>query len=96
MTTSELLAERHIQENQARLKHIDELMTRVQNESGGAVTPEAQEELAELRQERDKFADYVQQLQQKTPEHLLQMEGPMVMWELIAERLERLVQRIEM
>ena len=38
MTTNEVLAERHIKENEARLKHIDELMTQVQNESGGAIT----------------------------------------------------------
>jgi hypothetical protein len=95
MRTSDHLIEQHIQENQAHLKHIDELMDRAQARAETAASAEGQEELKGLKQERDEYARYVEELQRRSEERLMQKEGPMVMWQLIAEKLEKLIQRLE-
>jgi uncharacterized membrane protein (DUF106 family) len=94
MTEANLLPEKHILENQARLKHIDELMDLAQEKSESTTTSGAREELAELQKDRDKLAGYVDELQKKSSAKLMEKEGPMVMWELVAERLEKLIQRL--
>ena len=95
MRTSDHLIEQHIQENQAHLKHIDELMDRAQAGTEAAASAESREELKGLKKERDEYARYVEELQRESEEKLMQKQGPMVMWQLIAEKLEKLIQRLE-
>jgi len=91
MTTDEQLVERNILHYEARLKHVDELFEKAHK----AVEPEASEELAELKKERAKLADDLEKLKQKSLEEWAKEGGPMVIWDLLAERLEKLVERLE-
>jgi len=95
MTTIEQLAEQHVRENQARLQHVDELMNRAEKISAASPGSSAHETLTELKQDRDKFAGYVQSLEEKSSEEMMKSEGPMVLWQLVAHKLEMLIQRLE-
>lgn len=95
MTTIEQLAEQHMRENQARLQHVDDLMDRAEKVSAGSSDSSTHETLAELKQDRDKFASYVQSLEEKSSEEMMKSEGPMVLWQLVAQKLEKLIQRLE-
>jgi hypothetical protein len=95
MRTVDHLIEQHILENQAHLKHIDELMDRAEAMAKETTSVESHEELKELQMERDEYARYVEEMQKESEEKLMQKLGPMVMWQLIAEKLEKLVERLE-
>ncbi|MDH5325820.1 MAG: hypothetical protein OEZ68_10805 [Gammaproteobacteria bacterium] len=90
MTHTNLLVEQHIKSHMSRLQHIDELAQKAEK-SGDA---RAQEELQALKQEQNKLADYVQQFSNQSAQQFLQTAGPMVMWEIVAQRLEQLVEKI--
>jgi chromosome segregation ATPase len=89
MTSREQMAERHVLEHEARLKHIDELMAKAEAAPG-----EAAEELAELKEERGKLAESLNEMRKHSEEEWAKKAGPMVMWEIVAEKLENLVQRL--
>ncbi len=94
MTTDEQLAERNILHYEARLKHIDELFEKA-SKAPGAEAPETSRELAELKEERGKLVDTLEQIKEKSLEAWAKEGGPMVIWDLVAERLEKLVERLE-
>ena len=48
-----------------------------------------------LRDDGVSYGDYVEQLKTKSPEQLMETAGPMVMWELVAQKLEKLVEKIK-
>ncbi|WP_455367043.1 hypothetical protein [Kaarinaea lacus] len=91
MPNIEKLAEQHIKEHEARLKHIDELI----EEAEKTGDQESKAELADLKEKQTKMGDYVEQLKQKSPEQLMETAGPMVMWEFVAQKLEKLVEKIK-
>ncbi|MGD8560242.1 MAG: hypothetical protein PVF34_10650 [Gammaproteobacteria bacterium] len=96
MTNVDKLAERHIREHEARLSHLEDLMERARQEAEKTGSAESvQEELNEIDKERDKMADYVENLKTKSPKEFMETAGPMVMWELVAGRLEKLIERIK-
>jgi len=99
MTDQDALVEQHILEHESRRKYFDELLARA--EQGIDSSPEALElgdELAALRQEREKLLSHIEQLKQKTheewQEETIEEAGPMILWEAVAKRLEALVERI--
>lgn len=90
MTKLDDLVDRHIKEYNSRLKHIDELA-----EQAAVLEEESHlAELAELKSERNKLADYLKELEQNRSEKSLEMSGPMYIWDVIAQRLEKLVEKI--
>ncbi|MCK4586056.1 MAG: hypothetical protein KAU29_01865 [Gammaproteobacteria bacterium] len=90
------LAERHIREHEAHLKHIDELMEQASKaEQAAADSSEVSAELADLKQERGKLANQLDELRQKSAEEWAQKGGPMIIWDIVAGRLEKLVERIK-
>jgi uncharacterized protein YPO0396 len=91
MPNIEKLAEQHIKEHDARLKRIDELM----QEAEKTGDKKSKEELTELKAQQTKMGDYVEQLKHKSPEQLMETAGPMVMWEFVAQRLEKLIEKIK-
>lgn len=99
MTNYNALVEQHILEHEARRKHFDELLERAeQGISSSPGAAELSDELAALRQEREKLLSHIEQLKQKTreewQEETIEAAGPMIMWEAIAKRLEALIERI--
>lgn len=93
MRNEEQLVETHVVEYESRLKHIDELIVRAgktQNQK-----PQHKAELAELKQERDKLADHLEEIKQLSLEEWAKEGGPMVLWDIVAGRLEQLVEHLE-
>ncbi|MCI0506114.1 MAG: hypothetical protein L0Z73_08365 [Gammaproteobacteria bacterium] len=91
MVRFEKSVEEHKAEHRARLKHINELLTRAEKTGD----KESKAELEELKEKQTEMGDYIEQLKAKSPEQFMQMGGPMVMWELVAQRLEKLIEKIK-
>ena len=91
MTKLDDLVDQQVKEYNSRLKHIDELA-----EQAAALEEESHlAELAELKSERNKLADYLKELEQNPSEKSLEKSaGPMAIWDVIAQRLEKLVEKI--
>ena len=93
MPTSDKLAELSVKEHEARLKHIDELMEKAQ--AAKLQDQKTKDELAAISKEREKMGDYIDNLKQKSPQQFMEAAGPMVMWEIIAEKLEHIIEKIK-
>ena len=89
MANIDQLAEQHIRQYESQLKHIDEVMARAQKETAENA------DMKELAQHRNELAGYIQELRDKAPFEWMEEGGPMVLWDLAAERIEQLVERIE-
>jgi hypothetical protein len=95
MTNVDKLAERQIREHEARLTQLDNLMEQAGKEAEKTRSESIHKELHEIKEERGKMADYIEELKTKSPEQFMEAAGPMVMWELVAKRLEKLIERIK-
>ena len=93
MSNIDQLAEQHIKQYESQLKHIDEIMARAHNEVKEDTDITA--ELKELAEHRGELADYIEELKDKAPFEWMEEGGPMVLWDVVAERIEQLVERIE-
>ncbi len=90
------LAESHIKEHEARLKHIDELMEQADKAKHAAEdSSEVSAELEDLKGERVTLANHLDELREQSAEEWAEKGGPMVMWDIVADRLEKLVERIK-
>jgi hypothetical protein len=99
MTGIERLVEQHIRENEARLKHVDELLAQAHKEAEEAAkAAKVDDDLAILRGERDRLASHFDELRLKSLEDWREEEiekaGPMGIWDALAQQLEKLVERI--
>lgn len=94
MTTDDQLVERNIRFYEARLKHIDELFEKA-SKAAETATPDVSKELAELKEKRGELVDTLKLLEEKSREEWAKEGGPMVIWDVVAERLEKLVERLE-
>lgn len=100
MTDINKLVEQHILEYESRLKHVDEVLERAQR-----VTDQVREDreldtgLSELKRDREELSGRIQELKKQPPEHWqkkgLEKAGPMGVWDVVAQRLEELVERID-
>ena len=100
MTNLEHLIEQHILEHDARRKHFDELLGQVRERVGeSAEHKAAREQLAELMAERDKLVVRVDEFKFKSLEQWreeeIQRSGLMGLWDVLAQKLEELVERLE-
>lgn len=99
MTHINELVEQHIRAHESRLKHIDELLQRTQKAAGQEVdSADVGAQLKELQNNREELHDHIQKLKH-SPGHwtknALNKAGPMGVWDAVAQRLEKLVERIE-
>jgi len=96
MTDINHLAEQHIREYEARLKHINELMEQADNAKHAAEDSSAvSAELENLKQEHSSLVEQLEEMKQHSEEEWAEKGGPMVMWDIVADRLEKLVERIK-
>ncbi|MEN8175712.1 MAG: hypothetical protein ABFS23_08105 [Pseudomonadota bacterium] len=100
MTGIESLVEQHAREFEARLRHIDELLERAKEHvSTSPEEHEATRSLAELLEERDRLAVYLDDLKLSSRDNWraeeLSRSGPMGVWDALAQAAERLVERFE-
>ena len=99
MTGIERLVEQHIRENEARLKHVDEVLAKARKEEGEtAKVSEIDDDLALLRGERDRLASHFDELKMKSlqdwQQESIEKAGPMAIWDSLAQQLEKLLERI--
>lgn len=92
--------ERRINQYQANLRHIDELLSRAKE--GAARMPAQSDVRARLEQaqsEREKISAHLEALRRMSSEQfseqLIEQAGPMGVWDAVAEDLEKLVERVE-
>lgn len=90
MSNIDQLAEQQIKQYESQLKHIDEVMARAHKDDA-----DFSAELKELAEHRGELADYIEELKDKAPLQWMEEGGPMVLWDVVAERIEALVERIE-
>ena len=97
MTQLNRMIQQHILEHESRLKHVDELLERAQQNI--AKEGDAADQLAKAKQERDRLSGEVEAFKLRPPEQWAEEEfertGPMVVWDTLAQKLEKLVERIE-
>jgi uncharacterized coiled-coil DUF342 family protein len=95
----EQLVEQNIIKHESHLKHVDELLEQADQGVGTSGPTEIEAQLAELRQERDQLASELDDYKNKSAEYAKQADaeklGPMIIWEKVAERLEKLVEHIK-
>jgi len=100
MTDANHLMRKNIMEYETRIKHFDELIARAEKGVGtGPEHAEAADSLASLKQQRDKFAVWLDELRLKSLENWrvdeIEKAGPMGVWDAVGQQLEKLVERIE-
>jgi hypothetical protein len=100
MTHRDHLIEQHILQHESHLKHIDEMLRRAREKvEAGQAPAGTEEELAELKDEREKLSGHLTEMKQKGPEDwdpdALKQSGPMGIWDAVARRLEKLVERLD-
>lgn len=99
MTGIEKLVEQHVKENEARLKHIDEVLAQAHKEAGEtAKASEVGDDFAVLREEYDRLASHFDELRMKSlqdwQQESIKKAGPMAVWDSLAQQLEKLLERI--
>ncbi len=93
MNTEERLAQFHVMDYESRLKHIDELIERVISMDNQE--EEVRSELNKLRQKRENLAGYLEGVRGMPAEEWAREGGPMIIWDIVAGRLEKLVEYLE-
>jgi len=100
MSNQELLVAQHIREYESRLKHIDELYecARHANEEMDD-GHEAKADLDAYARHRSMLADQTRKIKTMSLDHwreeTMHSAGPMAIWDLLAQKLEGLVERLE-
>jgi len=93
MTSQERMVESHVLEYTARLKHIDELIERA---SRAKILPTKHEsELADIKKQRKKLIGQLDKIKHLSAAEWSRAAGPMVIWDIVAERLEHLLEGAE-
>jgi hypothetical protein len=93
------MVQQHILEHESRLKHVDELLGRAQQGIAKTGGGNVAEQLANVRRERDQLSSRVEEFKLRPPDQWTEEEfkntGPMVVWDTLAQKLEKLVERLE-
>ena len=99
MTHINELVEQHIREHESRLKHIDELLQRTRKATDKKdENKDIDAELEEVERDREQLYEHIQTVKhspQYWAKNALDKAGPMGVWDAVAQRLEKLVERIE-
>ena len=98
MVDYDALIERHNRRYQSRLSYLDALLAEADRRKRSGPEAPLDEELATVRREREQLLKDAEQLRKKPTaayrEESLDEAGPMIMWELVAKRLEMLIERV--
>ena len=100
MTTKEQLVEQHIREYESRQKHVDELIERAHEASVNlADDHDLKIELEKVKGQHEELVEETEKLKKMPLEHwreeTIQSAGPMAIWDVIAQKLEDMVERME-
>lgn len=97
--STEPLAQR-INQYQANLQHIDELLSRAKKGAAAlAGESDVQARLAKAQRDRETASAHLEALKRMSSEQfseqLIEKAGPMGIWDAVAEDLEKLVEHVE-
>lgn len=100
MSISEKLVEQHIKEYESRLKHLDELFERAKHVSAELdKDKELKAELEQYSKPHAELAAHTDKLKKMPLAHwredMIQSAGPMGIWDILAQKLEDIIERIE-
>jgi hypothetical protein len=100
MTDIDKLVDRRISEYESRLKHIDELYEQAHQASQKLDDDhELKTELGQYHTQRVDLANHTANLKQLPLDHwredMIQTSGPMAIWDVLAQKLEDLIERID-
>lgn len=100
MSISEKLVEQHIREYESRLKHLDELFDRAKQVSTKLdENNELKSELEQYSKPRTELAEHTEKLKKMPVAHwredMIQAAGPMAIWDILAQKLEDVIERFE-
>lgn len=100
MTTKEQLVEQHIREYEARQKHVDELLERAETATVYLDKDHVlHHELNQVKEQHGELVEETEKLKSMPLEHwreeTIQNAGPMAVWDVIAQKLEDIVEKIE-
>ena len=97
MTNIDHLVEQSCIARESRLKHIDEMIDRAHARlDGDAVSSEIVDELDEIKGAREELEKDLDQIKLKDwDQETIKNAGPMGLWDIVAQRIEKLVERLE-
>ena len=100
MTSKEHLIEQHIREYESRMRHIDELYQRAHPAAGKIDNADdAQSTLNELAVQRSLLQETTDSIKtmplEKWRESTASNAGPMMVWDILAQKIEDFVERHE-
>jgi hypothetical protein len=100
MTEIDKLVDRRIAEYESRLKHIDELYEQAHQASENLDEDhELKTELGQYHEQRVDLANHTAKLKELPLDHwredMIQSSGPMAIWDVLAQKLEDLIERID-
>ena len=99
MNSIERLVGQHVSEYESRLKHIDELYQRAHDAAVVVEDDIVKSELRKYQQQRADFARHTDKIKNMPIEHwredMIQSSGPMGVWDILAQKLEDLIERLE-
>ena len=100
MTEIDKLVDRRIAEYESRLKHIDELYEQAHRASEELDEDhELKTELGQYHEQRVDLANHTAKLKELPLDHwredMIQSSGPMAIWDVLAQKLEDLIERID-
>jgi hypothetical protein len=99
MTATERLVSEHIRAYESRLKHIDELFERAHQASEELEDNALKSELEQYAQQRAELAKEAERVKSMSGDHwreeLIRSSGPMAVWDILAQKLEDLTERLE-
>ena len=100
MTATERLVTEHVREYESRLKHIDELFEQAHQASENLEDDHAlKSELNQYAQQRLELAKEAERVKTMSVsdwrKELLKSSGPMAIWDVLAQKLEDLTERLD-
>lgn len=100
MTTKEQLVERHIREYESRLKHLDELMARAHDATKHLDDDhDIKTEINQYQGQKAALVEETEKLKKMSLDHwredTIQNAGPMAIWDVLAQKIEDLIERAE-
>lgn len=99
MTAIDKLVDQHIRQYESRLKHIDELYERAHQAAEKLDDEALKAELGQYHEQRVDLAGHTAKLKHRPMAHwredMIESSGPMAIWDILAQKLEDLIERAE-
>lgn len=100
MTTKDKLVDQHIREYEARLLHLDEMLAKAEKVTAHLNDEHhLKSEIDNVHQQRSELIEKTTQFQEISVDHwreeLIQAAGPMGVLDILAQRVESLVEELE-